>query len=231
MSRSFRGRYPKELYTAHGYIVYVVNPSGATGYGQEFSAAHVNNWGVTVADEIIEATKYFTSQHSFVNKNKIGCMGASYGGFMTMLLMTKTNIFATGISHAGISSISSYWGEGYWGYLYSSSASAESYPWNNKDLYVNQSALFNADKQENSLLLLHGGSDTNVPIGESIQLFAALRLLGKTVEFVKIPGENHWILEYKKRVVWQKSIAAWFDRELKGEPQWWDELYPDPNMQ
>lgn len=230
INRSFRGRYPKELYTAHGYIVYVVNPSGATGYGQEFSAAHVNNWGVTVADEIIEATKYFSAQHSFVNKDKIGCMGASYGGFMTMLLMTKTDIFATGISHAGISSISSYWGEGYWGYLYSSTASANSYPWNNKDLYVNQSALFNADKQKNSLLLLHGGSDTNVPIGESLQLYAALKLLGKTVEFVKIPGEDHWILDYKKRIIWQKSIAAWFDRELKDEPQWWDELYPDPNL-
>lgn len=230
INRSFRGRYPKELYTAHAYIVYVINPSGATGYGQEFSAAHVNNWGETVADEIIDATKYFTSKHSFVNEDKIGCMGASYGGFMTMLLMTKTDVFATGISHAGISSISSYWGEGYWGYLYSSTASANSYPWNNKDLYINQSALFNADKQENSLLLLHGGADTNVPIGESLQLYAALKLLGKTVEFVKIPGENHWIVNYKKRVMWQKTIAAWFDKELKDESQWWDELYPDPNL-
>lgn len=230
INRSFRGRYPKELYTAHAYVVYVVNPSGATGYGQEFSAAHVNNWGVTVADEIIEATKYFTKEHAFVNEEKIGCMGASYGGFMTMLLMTKTDIFATGISHAGISSISSYWGEGYWGYLYSSTASANSYPWNNKELYVNQSALFNADKQENSLLLLHGGSDTNVPIGESFQLYTALKLLGKKVEFVKIPGEDHWILEYKKRIMWQKSITAWFDKELKDEPQWWNELYPNPNL-
>ncbi len=230
INRSFRGRYPKELYTAHGYVVYVVNPSGATGYGQEFSAAHVNNWGVTVADEIIDATKYFTANHEYVNKDKVGCMGASYGGFMTMLLMTKTDIFATGISHAGISSLSSYWGEGYWGFLYNSTAAANSYPWNNKELYVDQSALFSADKQENSLLLLHGGADTNVPVGESIQLFAALKLAGKSVEFVSIPGENHWILNYKKRIVWQKTIAAWFDKELKGETQWWDDLYPDPNL-
>ncbi len=230
INRNFLGRYPKELYTAHGYIVYVVNPSGATGYGQDFAAAHVNNWGETVADEIIEATQHFAQTHSYVNADKIGCMGASYGGFMTMLLMTKTDVFATGIAHAGISSISSYWGEGYWGYQYSSVASANSFPWNNKKLYVDQSPLFNADKQVNSILLLHGGSDTNVPVGESIQQFAALRLLGKEVEFVQIPGEDHWILDYKKRIAWQKTIAAWFDRELKDEPEWWEDLYPDTNL-
>jgi len=56
-TRTFGGRYPKNLYAARGYIVYVIQPSGAVGYGQEFSAAHVNNWGISVADEIIDGTK------------------------------------------------------------------------------------------------------------------------------------------------------------------------------
>ncbi|MCF8365142.1 MAG: S9 family peptidase [Bacteroidales bacterium] len=228
--RSFGGRYPKNIFAAQGYVVYNLQPSGAIGYGQDFSAAHVNNWGISVADEIIDGTKLFLNDHAFIDQEKIGCIGASYGGFMTMLLQTRTDIFAAAISHAGISSIASYWGEGYWGYLYSSVASANSFPWNNKKLYVDQSALFNADKINTPLLLLHGDADTNVPPGESIQLYTALKLLGKPVELIEIKGQNHQIVDYKKRIEWQNTIFAWFDKWLKDQPQWWNDLYPDRNL-
>ncbi len=228
--RSFRGRYPKNLFAAMGYVVYVLQPSGATGYGQEFSAQHVNNWGRTVAGEIIKGTKLFIKDHSFVDPGRVGCMGASYGGFMTMLLTTRTNIYAAAIAHAGISSISSYWGQGYWGYLYSSVASANSFPWNNKKLYVGQSPLFSADKVNTPLLLLAGTADTNVPPGESIQMYTALKLLGKPVELVEITGQNHHIMDYKKRIVWQKTILAWFDKWLKNQPGWWKDLYPKKDL-
>ncbi len=228
--RSFRGRYPKNLMAAEGYIVYVLQPSGATGFGQEFSALHVNNWGITVADEIILGTKTFLKEHPSANAEKVGCMGASYGGFMTMLLTTRTDLFAAAIEHAGISSIASYWGEGYWGYLYSSVASANSFPWNNRKLYVDQSPLFHADKITTPLLLLHGKADTNVPTGESIQMFTALKLLGKVAELVEIEGQNHHITDYKKRILWQKTIFAWFDKWLKDQPEWWNDMYPEENL-
>lgn len=229
VTRTFGGRYPFNLFAAQGYVVYVLQPSGATGFGQEFSSRHVNNWGVTVADEIINATKYFLQQNSFCDTNKVGCIGASYGGFMTMLLQTRTDIFAAAISHAGISSISSYWGEGFWGYLYSSEATAESFPWNNKDLYIEQSPLFNADKVKNPILLLHGDSDTNVPVGESIQFFTALKLLGKPVELVTIKDTDHHVISYKHRVEWNNAIFAWYDYWLKGEKEWWESIFPKAN--
>jgi dipeptidyl aminopeptidase/acylaminoacyl peptidase len=229
VGRTFGGRYPFNLWAGNDYIVYVLQPSGAIGFGQEFSAAHVNNWGATVADEIIEGTKKFLDAHAFVNKEKVGCAGASYGGFMTMLLMTRTDIFAAAISHAGISSISSYWGEGYWGYAYSSSASANSYPWNNKDLYIEQSPLFHADKINTPLLLLTGDSDTNVPPGESIQLYTALRILNRPVELVMVKDQDHHILAASKRRQWNNVIMAWWDKHLKDQHEWWEEQFPENN--
>lgn len=224
--RTLESPYPSQVYAALGYVVYVLQPSGTIGYGQEFAARHVNGWGMRNADDIIEGTKRFMEEHPFVDSKKVGCIGASYGGYMTMYLQTRTDIFAAAIAHAGISSIASYWGEGYWGYTYSTGASANSYPWNNKELYVEQSPLFNADKIKTPLLLLHGMEDTNVPIGESIQMYTALKILGKPVEFIQVKGENHGIRDFKRRIEWNNSIYAWFAKWLQDDSSWWDSLYP-----
>jgi len=143
-----------------------------------------------------------------------------------MLLQTRTDMFACAVSHAGISDLSSYWGEGYWGYLYSAVATANSFPWNRKDIYIDQSPLYQADKIITPLLLLHGKEDTNVPPGESIQLFTALKLLGREVEYIEIAGQNHHIMEHNKRKQWTRTIMAWFDKYLKGQGEWWDDMYP-----
>ncbi len=227
VTREFGGRYPKNLWAAQGYVVYVLQPSGAIGYGQEFSALHVNDWGFIVADEIIYGVKEFLAAHPFIDPKKIGCIGASYGGFITMLIQTRTDIFSAAIAHAGISSVASYWGEGYWGYAYSAYAAANSYPWNRKDIFINQSALFNADKITTPLLLLHGSEDTNVPPGESTQLFTALKILGREVEYIQIIEQDHHIMTYNKRIIWTRTIMAWFDRWLKNQPEWWFSLYPN----
>lgn len=229
-SRTFQSRYPHHLYAAMGYVVLVVNPSGATGFGQKFSARHVDTAGKGVAEDIISATQAFCDQHAFVNRKKIGCIGASYGGFMTQYLQTKTDLFAAAISHAGISDHTSYWGEGYWGYSYSEVSMANEYPWTDKRLYVDQSPLYNADKIHTPLLFLHGTADNNVPVGESIQLYTALKLLGRPTAMVLVEGQDHHIIDFKKRIKWQSTIFAWFARWLQDDDSWWKEMYGDEKM-
>ena len=223
--RNFESRYPHHAYAALGYVVYVVQPSGASGFGQEFGARHVNTAGEGPAQDIIEGTKKFCEAHTFVNSKKIGCIGASYGGFMTQYLQTKTDIFAAAISHAGISDHTSYWGEGYWGYSYSEVSMANSYPWTRKDLYVERSPLFNADKIHTPLLFVHGDSDVNVPVGESIQMYTALKLLGRETAMVLVTGQDHHIVDYGKRIQWQNTIWAWFAKWLQDDPTWWNAIY------
>lgn len=230
IERTLESRYPLHAYAALGYVVYVVEPSGAIGFGQEFAARHVNGWGDYTADDIIEGTRQFCKEHPFIDPKKIGCIGASYGGFMTQYLQTKTDLFAAAISHAGISNITSYWGEGYWGYSYSEAASADSYPWNNPKLYTDHSPLFHADKIHTPLLFLHGTEDTNVPIGESIQMFTALKLLGRETAFVTVEGQNHQIFDFDKRIQWQNTIFAWFAKWLQNDPTWWNKLYPEKEL-
>ena len=192
VSRNFESRYPHHAYAALGYVVYVIEPSGATGFGQEFSARHVNTAGEGVAQDIIEGTKQFCKEHAFVT---------------------------------GISDHTSYWGEGYWGYSYSEVSMANSYPWSNPDLFVKQSPLFNADKIHTPLLFLHGDADVNVPVGESIQMFTALKLLGRETAFVAVTGQDHHIVDYGKRIQWQNTIFAWFAKWLQDDATWWNAIY------
>ncbi|MBR6275832.1 MAG: S9 family peptidase [Prevotella sp.] len=241
VSRYFESRYPAQYWTSLGYVAYILQPSGATGFGQEWASRHVNTAGGapaadgtvpggTPAGDIIEGTRRICAEHAFIDATKIGCMGASYGGFMTMYLQTVTDIFAAAVSHAGIANHTSYWGEGYWGYNYSEVSMANSYPWSHRQLYVDQSPLFRADKVHTPLLLLHGNADTNVPLIESLEMFTALKLLGREVALVEVEGENHHILDYSKRLKWMDTQMAWFQKWLKNDPTWWDALYPKKNL-
>ena len=226
-ARSFESSYPWQCWAALGYAVLVVQPSGAAGFGQEWASRHVNTAGVDPARDITEAVREFTRTHAYINKEKIGCCGASYGGFMTQYMLTLPDCpFACAISHAGISDHTTYWGYGYWGYSYSEVSMANSYPWSETDLYVQNSPIYNVDKITTPILFLHGTKDVNVPINNSIQMFTALKLLGRQTALVCVEGEDHGVAEYSKRLSWLKTQLAWFQKYLKDDSSWWNALYP-----
>ncbi len=209
-------------FASNGYVVLMMNPAGAPGYGQKFSDYHANDWGYPAASDIIEGTQQFTATHAYVDASRVGNFGHSYGGFMTMHLLTRTKIFRTGISLAGISNIADYWGAGASGYSYTDGTCPGCYPWNRKDVYVDRSPLFQADNITTPLLLIHGDGDTNVVPTESEQMFTALRMLGREVELIRVAGENHGI---NSRPAVEEgrdgAMLDWFDKYLRDRPEAW----------
>lgn len=209
-------------FASNGYVVLMMNPAGAPGYGQKFSNYHTNDWGYPAASDIIEGTQQFVQGHRYVDAARVGNFGHSYGGFMTMHLHTRTTIFRTGIALAGISNIANYWGAGASGYSYTDGTCPGCYPWNRKDVYVDRSPLFSADKIQAPMLLIHGTGDTNVVPTESEQMFTALRMLGREAELIRVAGENHGISSRPSIEEGRDgAMLDWFDKFLRAQPEAW----------
>ncbi len=217
--------------SGNGYFVLLTTPRGAVGRGEKFAAEHVNEWGDKSAADLIEAAAYTAKHEPSVDGARMGAYSGSYGGFLAMSLATKTTLFKALISEYGISNITSYWGGGYWGYLYGMTALAGSYPWNAREVYVDKSPLFNADKVKTPLLLMHGDADTNVPIVESDQMFTALNVLGKKTAYVRFFGENHGMKgKFSNWIAQEEFVMAWFDNYLKNEPGHWNYLVKETEL-
>ena len=209
----------------NGYFVFLTTPRGAVGKGEKFAAEHCNEWGEKSAADLIEATQWICRQVKSIDSNKLGAYSGSYGGFLANTLAYKTTIFKALVSEYGISNIASYWGGGYWGYLYGMTALHGSYPWNAKDVYVDKSPLYNADKVKTPLLLMHGTADVNVPTIESDQFFTALKVLGKDTVYIRFFNEDHGMKgKFANWIAQENFLVAWFDKYLKGDSTYWDYL-------
>lgn len=220
--RDLRFTYTYHWWVANGYVVYVLNPRGCIGYGEKFAAQHANDWGTLASQDIIEGTQKLLAETPYLDKNRVGAYGGSYGGFITMDLATKTDLFTALCSMSGISTIGSYFGAGQWGFTYGDLALPGSYPWNRRDVFVEKSPYFNADKVRSPLLLMHGSDDSNVPVGESDQMFTALKLLGKNVSYVRFKGEDHIFSKFANRMAEREILREWFDLHLKSDPTDWN---------
>jgi dipeptidyl aminopeptidase/acylaminoacyl peptidase len=212
-----------QFWAAHGYAVLVINPRGATGYGDEFADVHAGDWGPAAGADIVAGTRALLESQPQLDAERVGCYGGSYGGFMTMHLVAHSDVFAAAVAMYGISDLATYWGQGAWCWTYGDMANAGRTPWGDAEFFLGRSPLFAADQVRTPLLLLHGEADANVTPGESVQMFTALQTLGRDVEMVTFPGEDHGIAgTFANYVLHRTMMLEWFDRWLRGRPEAWE---------
>jgi dipeptidyl aminopeptidase/acylaminoacyl peptidase len=209
----------------NGYIVYMLTPRGAWGFGQKFADAHINEWGTTSSPDIIDAVNALIKDKPYINPNKIGGLGHSYGGFEGLSLITKTNLFACMIATGVISNTLNYsfiiLGHKNYGEI----GLPGIYPWNRKDIYVDRSPVFNADKVTTPVLLMQGTDDIWCQMNESDQIYSALKVQGKDVVQIRWIGEGHSPSQFANIILWNQIRLEWFDKYLKDEPESWQDRY------
>ncbi|MFS4417593.1 alpha/beta hydrolase family protein [Maribacter sp. 2307ULW6-5] len=217
-----RHRHPKPerstinyaLYASRGYVIFNPDVHYRIGYPGE-SAYNCVIPGVT---SLVEK--------GFVDKDNIGVQGHSWGGYQIAYLVTRTNIFKAAESGAPVPNmISAYGGIRWWTglsrqfqYEHTQSRIGGT-PWEYPARYIENSPIFNIDKINTPLLIMHNDADGHVPWYQGIEFFTALRRLGKPSWFLNYNGEPHWPLKMQNRVDFSIRMAQFFDHYLKGEPK------------
>jgi dipeptidyl aminopeptidase/acylaminoacyl peptidase len=205
-----------QVLAARGYAVVFTNPRGSRGYGEAFTARIFADWGNQDAADCLAAVDE-ASHWKWIDADRLGVTGGSYGGFMTSWLVGHTDRFKAAVSQRGLYNFTSFYGTsdiGPWfgdyvlgGPVYEREA-----------LYRERSPLTYAAQMRTPLLLVHSEQDLRCPIEQAEQLFVQLRRMGKTeVEMVRFPEESHNLSRSgrpDRRVERLQRISNWFDNHL-----------------
>ncbi len=201
----------------HGYTVLDVNNRGSSGYGKKFFMADDRKHGREPLWDCIEAKKFLAAL-GYVDPEKIGIMGGSYGGYMTLAALTlKPKEFKVGVDLFGVAnwvrtleSIPPYW-ESQREALYTEIGD----PKKDRDMLMTISPLFNADKIERPLMVLQGANDPRVIKAESDDMVAAVRKKGGVVEYIVFPDEGHGFTKKKNQIEGYGAVLAFLNKYLK----------------
>jgi dipeptidyl aminopeptidase/acylaminoacyl peptidase len=195
---------------ARGYAVLTFNPRGSQGYGEAFATAIRGDWGGKDWTDITAAVDAATERPG-IDPARVAIWGVSYGGFMAQWAIAHTNRFTCAVSENGLSNFLAAWtNPGFWDLPMAGT------PWTS-DRYVDRSPLTHADQIHTPLLLIHAEHDQVVPIAQSEQMQGALRLLGREVDLIRIPGEGHLMNLHGRpssRARRAAALDAFLDRNL-----------------
>lgn len=203
--------YDWQLFAANGYVVMAINPRGSSGRGLNFQKMIFADWGNVDADDISQLADYAISL-GYVDENRLGLGGWSYGGMLTNYVIAKDPRFKAATSGAGISNILSGFGDDQYIRDYIAEIGT---PWDNTETWLKVSHPFlNANNIVTPTLFLVGEKDYNVPLIGSEQMYQALRHLNIPTELIVYPGEYHSFStpSYNKDVL--ERYLAWYDKYL-----------------
>jgi len=202
-----------QVYAARGYAVLFLNPRGSTGYGQRFSDGTLNEWGGGDYRDLMAGVDDVLRRYSWIDGDRLGVTGGSYGGFMTNWIITQTPRFRAAVAAASVSNLISFYSTS----LYQDLVHAEfnGFPWDNYDLLWQWSPLRYARQAQTPTMFIHGELDNDVHITQAEEMYMALKRRGVDSVFVRYPREGHGLREPKHRVDALVRTVAWFDRYLK----------------
>jgi dipeptidyl aminopeptidase/acylaminoacyl peptidase len=211
--QAYRSIINPTLYTSNGYLVFIPDIHYEVGYPGK-SALETVNAGVDILLE-----------RGYVDNAKMGLQGHSWGGYQIAYMVTQTNRFAAASAGAPVSNMTSAYGgiRGETGlvrqFQYEKTQSRlGATPWENRNLYLENSPLFYADKVQTPLLMMHNDADGHVPFQQGVEYFVALRRLNKPAWLINYTGEVHWPETFAERKDWAIRMQQFFDHYLKGKP-------------
>ena len=213
---SFRGDW--QVYPGAGYVVAFPNPHGSTGYGSEYTEAISGDWGGKVYEDLMKVTDAL-EELPYVDRENIGAMGWSYGGYMMNWFQAKTKRFKCLASMMGIFDLESMWGatEELWFVNWD----LKGEPWNS-DIYQKYSPSNYVRNFSTPTLVIAGEKDYRVPYTQSIQYFSTLQTLGIDSRLIIFPNDGHWPNHIKSMPLYYNAHLEWFHKYLGGDAALYD---------
>lgn len=217
LTQSYSFRWNFQLMASQGYIVVAPSRRGMPGFGTAWNEQVSKDWGGQAINDYLSAIDA-VSKEPFVDKSRIGCVGASFGGFSVFALESKhEGRFKTFIAHDGVFDFKSMYGTTDELFFENWEKGGPYWEANNSVAQRSfaQSPSNFVDKWNTPILIFQGGRDYRVPIEQGQQAFQAAQLKGIKSRFVYIPDENHWVLSQQNALVWQREFYRWLDETLK----------------
>ncbi|MFP9116569.1 S9 family peptidase [Flavobacterium sp. RNTU_13] len=212
---SFRWNF--QVMAAQGYIIVAPNRRGMPGYGVQWNEQISKDWGGQVMDDYLSAIDD-VAKEPYVDKSRLGAVGASYGGYSVFYLAGIHNKrFKTFISHCGVFNLQSMYGTTEEVFFTNWDSGGPYWDKNNaaaQKTYTKFNPINNVDKWDTPILVIQGGSDYRVPIGQGQEAFQAAQLRGIKSRFLYFPDENHWVLKPQNAMVWQREFFRWLKETL-----------------
>jgi len=205
-----------QVLAAQGWAVMYINPWGSGGYYEEYQAALPGHYFEQDYDDLMKAVDVIIEQNPWVDKDRLGVTGGSYGGVMTNWIITHTDRFAAASTLRGISNWVSFFGASDIGWTFGRTEMG-GYFWEIEDEYMKRSPIHYVANVKTPTQIIHSEEDYRCPIDQAEQLFTALKILGVETEFIRFPGENHELSRSgkpKHRKERLEHLVRWFKKYL-----------------
>ncbi len=217
LTQAYSFRWNFSLMASQGYVVVAPNRRGMYGHGQAWNEQISGDWGGQVMQDYLSAIDD-VSKEKYVDKTRVGCVGASYGGYSVFYLAgIHNNRFKSFIAHDGVFNTQSMFGTTEEVFFNNWDFGGAYWEKENKiaqQTYTKFNPINFVEKWNTPILIIQGGNDFRVPIGQGQEAFQAAQLRGVKSRFLYFPEENHWVLKPQNAQVWQKEFYKWLKETL-----------------